>query len=87
MREPRNGQEQQTNYLVLSRSCGDLCAEITALFADRPDIKVVVDRRRGPGEMPEIPDRASTGIERRHARRTLNLTLVLSESRGRSSRS
>jgi hypothetical protein len=86
MREPRNGQEQQANYLVLSRSCGDLYAEIAALFADRPDIKVVVDRRRGPGEMPEIPARGSTEIERRQARRTLNLTLVLSESRVGSSR-
>jgi hypothetical protein len=55
MRALRRGQEQGTYYLVLNRSCADLYDEVAELFADRPYIEVVVDRRRGKGGMPEIP--------------------------------
>jgi hypothetical protein len=55
MRELRRGQEQGTQYLVLNRSCADLYDEIAELFANRPYIKVVVDRRRGKGRMTTIP--------------------------------
>lgn len=55
MREPRGGQEGRKNYLVLNRSCADLYPEIAELFADRTDIEVVVDRRRGKGGMIPIP--------------------------------
>ena len=43
------------NYLVLNRSCAELYDEIAELFADRPHIEVIVDRRRGKGEMRAIP--------------------------------
>jgi hypothetical protein len=39
----------------LNRSCADLYKEIAEALEDRPDIKVVVDRRRGKGRMTEIP--------------------------------
>ena len=55
MRALRRGQEQGTYYLLLNRSCADLYDEVAELFADRPYIKVVVDRRRGKDGMPEIP--------------------------------
>jgi len=51
----RKGREGQRNILVLNRSCADLHAEITELFADRPDIEIIVDRRRGKGGMVQIP--------------------------------
>ncbi len=62
MREPREGQEGRKNYLVLNRSCADLYGEIAELFANRTDIEVVVDRRRGKGGMIPIP------LWQRHAR-------------------
>ncbi len=37
---------QGRHYLVLSRSWADLYDEVAGLFADWPDIRVVVDRRR-----------------------------------------
>ncbi len=43
------------DYLVLNRSCADLYDEIAELFADRPHIEVIVDRRRGKEEMGGIP--------------------------------
>jgi hypothetical protein len=55
LREPREGQEGRRNLLVLNRSCADLYEEIAGLFADRPDIEVIVDRRRGRGGMLPIP--------------------------------
>lgn len=57
MREPREGQEneeQGIHYLVLNRSCADLYEAIAKLFAGRPYIKVIVDRRQGKGQMEEI---------------------------------
>ncbi len=63
MREPRSGRGNGPKYLVLNRSCADLYEEIAELFENRPDIKVVVDRRRGTGGMTEIPSR-----KRRRAR-------------------
>ncbi len=62
MREPREGQAGRRNILVLSRSCADLFQEIAELFADRTDIEVIVDRRRGKGGMIPIP------LWQRHAR-------------------
>lgn len=41
--------------MVLNRSCADLYEEIAELFADRTEIEVVVDRRRGRGGMIPIP--------------------------------
>lgn len=55
MREPQEGQEGRKNYLVLNRSCADLYAEIAELFANRTDVEVIVDRRRGKGGMIPIP--------------------------------
>jgi hypothetical protein len=55
LRQQREEQERQRNILVLNRSCADLYAEIAELFADRPDIEVVVDRRWGRGGMIPIP--------------------------------
>jgi len=55
MREPRQGQEREMHYLVLNRSCADLYDEIAELFADRPHIEVIVDRRRGKEQMGSIP--------------------------------
>ena len=60
--------EQEVHYLVISRSCAYLYEEIARLFADRPDIKVIVDRRQGPTRMKEIPE----AWERRR-RRTFEL--------------
>jgi len=60
--------QPEVHYLVISRSCAYLYDEIAKLFADRPDIKVVVDRRRGKGRMAEIPglkDRRRRGRVRR----------------------
>ena len=54
MRQLRRGQEHGTHYLVLNRSCADLYDEVAELFADRPYIEVVVDRRRGKRGMPVI---------------------------------
>lgn len=34
-------------YLVLNRSWADLYDGVAEAFADRPDIRVVVDRRKG----------------------------------------
>lgn len=48
--------EAKVHYLVISRSCADLYDELAQLFADRPDIRVIVDRRHGRGRMAEIPD-------------------------------
>lgn len=53
--ENKGGRELKVHYLVISRSCADLYEEIARLFADHPDIKVIVDRRRGPTRMKEIP--------------------------------
>ena len=55
MRQPRDGQEGRRNILVLNRSCADLYAEIAELFANRTDVEVIVDRRRGKGGMIPIP--------------------------------
>jgi hypothetical protein len=55
LREPREGKEGRKSYLVLNRSCADLHAELTELFANRTDIEVIVDRRRGKGGMIPIP--------------------------------
>lgn len=60
--------EQEVHYLVVSRSCAYLYEEIAELFADRPDIKVIVDRRRGPISTKEIQE---AGERRR--RRTFEL--------------
>jgi len=79
LREPREGQERERHYLVLSRSCADLYEEIAELFADRPSIEVVVDRRRGLDGMPEIPAARKRRAERRRRRRQASMTLVLPE--------
>ena len=55
MPDQREGQDGRRNILVLSRSCADLYEEIAELFADRPEIEVIVDRRRGKGGMLPIP--------------------------------
>src|SRR5574341_897684 len=55
LREPREGQEGRRNILVLSRSCADLYEEVAELFADRPSIEVVVDRRWSGGGLAGIP--------------------------------
>jgi hypothetical protein len=55
MRKPRPGQEKDSNYLVLNRSCADLYEKIAEVFENQPEINVVVDRRRGTGGMTEIP--------------------------------
>jgi len=79
LREPRDGQEGRRNILVLNRSCADLYAEIAELFADRPFIEVVVDRRRGIDRMTEIPAAKKPRAERRQRRRQASITLVLPE--------
>jgi len=79
LREPRVGQEGRRNILVLSRSCADLYEEIAELFADRPSIEVVVDRRRGLDGMTEIPAARKRRAERRRQRRQASMTLVLPE--------
>ncbi len=79
MREPREGQAGRRNILVLSRSCADLFQEIAELFADRPSIEVVVDRRRGLDGMTEIPAARKRRAERRRKRRQVSMTLVLPE--------
>ncbi len=79
MREPREGQEGRRNILVLSRSCADLYQEIAELFADRPSIEVVVDRRRGLDGMTEIPAGRKRRAERRRKGRQASMTLVLPE--------
>ena len=56
MTEKELEREAKVHYLVISRSCADLYEELTRLFADRPDIKVIVDRRQGLGRMAEIPN-------------------------------
>lgn len=68
MREPRPGQGQGTYYLVLNRSCADLYGEIAELFADRPSIEVVVDRRRGQEGMAEIPPGRRRGARTKKGR-------------------
>ena len=35
------------HYMVISRTCADLYDELVDLFKDRPDIKVILDRRLG----------------------------------------
>ena len=79
MREPRDGQAGRRNILVLNRSCADLFEEIAKLFADRPSIEVVVDRRRGLEGMTEIPAAKKRRAERRQRRRQASITLVLPE--------
>jgi len=79
LREPREGQGGRRNILVLSRSCADLYEEIAELFADRPSIEVVVDRRRGLEGMTEIPAAKKRRAERRQRRRKASITLVLPE--------
>jgi hypothetical protein len=46
MRERRDRLDASAQYLVLCRACAELYAEIAALFSERPDVVVVVDRRR-----------------------------------------
>jgi hypothetical protein len=65
VREKRRKREQDTYCLVLSRSCADLYEEIAELFADRPYIKVVVDRREGKDGMTEIPAGKKRGARTR----------------------
>jgi len=79
LREPRDGQAGRRNILVLNRSCADLFEEIAKLFADRPSIEVVVDRRRGLEGMTEIPAAKKRRAERRQRRRQASITLVLPE--------
>jgi hypothetical protein len=55
-------------YLVLNRSCADLYDEIAELFADRPYIKVVMDRRRGKNGMAEIPASQKPRARQGHGR-------------------
>jgi hypothetical protein len=80
LREPREGQERERHFLVLSRSCANLYEEIAELFADRPFIEVVVDRRRGLEGMREIPAARKRRAERRRQRRQASMTLVLPEA-------
>jgi hypothetical protein len=68
MPEKRRKREQDTYCLVLSRSCADLYEEIAELFADRPYIKVVVDRREGEEGMTEIPVKERRGARTRKGR-------------------
>jgi len=35
------------HYMVISRTCADLYEELVDLFKDRPDIRVILDRRLG----------------------------------------
>lgn len=65
MPEKRRKRDQGTYYLVLSRSCADLHKEIAELFADRPYIKIVVDRRKGEDGMKEIPAGKRRGVRTR----------------------
>jgi hypothetical protein len=46
MRERRDRLDSGAQYLVLCRACAELYAEIAAFFSERPDVVVVVDRRR-----------------------------------------
>ncbi len=68
MNEPWRGQGQGTHYLVLNRSCADLYDQIVELFADRLDIEVVVDRRRGKGGMATIPSSERPHVPMRQVR-------------------
>ena len=68
MQELRHGQAQGKYFLVLNRSCADLYDEIAELFANRPYIKVVVDRRRGKSGMAEIPASERPGNREDHDR-------------------
>ena len=68
MRELRRGEGQGAYYLVLNRSCADLYDEIAELFANRPYIRVVVDRRRGKSGMAEIPASERPGSREDHDR-------------------
>jgi hypothetical protein len=79
LREPREGQERERHYLVLSRSCADLYEEVARLFADESRIEVVVDRRRGLDGMTEIPAARKRRAERRRRRRQASMTLMLPE--------
>jgi hypothetical protein len=69
MREPRDGQERRADYLVLNRSCADLYDEVASLFTERPDIEVVLDRRRGKGKMAAIPVPKRSRVQSRQKRR------------------
>jgi hypothetical protein len=75
-REPREGQELKRHYLVLSRSCADLYDEIVKLFANRPNIVVIIDRRKGEGAMAEIPPEGERRAARRERRRGQTMVLV-----------
>ena len=46
MHERRVTLDHQTQYMVLSRACAELYAEMSSLLAGWPDLVVVVDRRR-----------------------------------------
>ncbi len=47
MREPRDRRlDSGAQYLVLCRACAELYEEIAAFFSERPEVVVVVDRRR-----------------------------------------
>jgi hypothetical protein len=80
MRESREGRGRRVQYLVLSRSCADLYDEIVELFADRTNIEVIVDRRRGSAGMTEIPSLGEPQVDRRRRRRLASMMLVLAES-------
>ncbi len=77
MNEPWRGQGQGTHYLVLNRSCADLYDQIVELFADRLDIEVVVDRRRGKGGMAEIPVSQETRVRGGEGRANKRVVLSL----------
>jgi hypothetical protein len=69
---------------VLNRSCADLYDQIAELFAGRPDIQVVVDRRWGKGRMATIP--ASRPVRDRSPEgRPLDVRLVSVEMRRQAS--
>ncbi|MFI5339076.1 MAG: hypothetical protein ACHQ7N_04475 [Candidatus Methylomirabilales bacterium] len=76
MREPRRGQGQGTNCLVLNRSCADLYDEIAELFADQSYIEVIVDRRRGGNGMAKIPAGKRRGAGPRKGRASPRMVSV-----------
>jgi len=39
-------QDKEVQYVVLSRACANMYDEMVQLFADWPDVVVVVDRRK-----------------------------------------
>ena len=82
MRGLGGGGEQRAYYLVLNRSCADLYDEIAELFADRPYIKVIVDRRRGKNGMAELQASRGPRTRRRHWRADMSVVEAQARTEG-----